>query len=124
MSDSGRIERQTRPIIKPLTALVLAFAAGSALARPQPWPDAQQTGAAEQPVAETGAVPAQRVMPAQGQISLQQAIEIATRRYPGTVVSAETTTRDGRVVHEIRILGEDRVRVRTVRVDAQSGDAR
>jgi uncharacterized membrane protein YkoI len=59
-------------------------------------------------------------MPAPSQISLQQAIQIATSRYPGRVVRAETRTENGRAVHEIRILGADNV-VRTVRIDAQGG---
>ena len=69
--------------------------------------------------------PAQRGIPLQrDQISLQQAIEIARRQNPGwTVVSADTRMRNGRVVHEIRILGENN-RVRTVQIDAQSRDSR
>jgi uncharacterized membrane protein YkoI len=67
------------------------------------------------------------VAPAQplqrGGLSLRQAIEIATQRYGGQVVRADTTIRNGRQVHEIRILGDDGV-VRTVRIDAQSGELR
>jgi uncharacterized membrane protein YkoI len=55
-----------------------------------------------------------------GSVSLEQAIAMAQSRYRGRVVRAETTTRGGRVQHEIRILGEDG-RVRNVRIDAQSG---
>jgi uncharacterized membrane protein YkoI len=55
-----------------------------------------------------------------GAISLQQATAMATGRYQGRVVRAETASRGDRVVHEIRILGEDG-RVRTVRIDAQTG---
>jgi hypothetical protein len=55
-----------------------------------------------------------------GGISLAQATAMATSRYQGRVVRAETVQRGDRVVHEIRILGDDG-RVRTVRVDAQSG---
>ena len=40
-------------------------------------------------------------------------------REKDVVVRADTTTRNGRVVHEIRILGDDS-RVRTVQIDAQS----
>jgi uncharacterized membrane protein YkoI len=53
-------------------------------------------------------------------ISLQQAIEIVQMRYPGRVVGAKTINENGRDVHEIRILGTEN-RVRTVRIDAQSG---
>ncbi len=57
----------------------------------------------------------------QGGVSLQQAIEIATRRHGGRVVSARTVTRNGRTVHEIRLHAEDG-RVRTVRIDAETGE--
>lgn len=53
-------------------------------------------------------------------ISLEQAIAMAQRRFPGRVVRAETKMRGGRIEHEIRILGEGN-RVRNVRIDAQSG---
>jgi hypothetical protein len=53
-------------------------------------------------------------------ISLAQATAIATSRFQGRVVRAETVSRGDRVVHEIRILGDDG-RVRTVRIDAQTG---
>lgn len=59
----------------------------------------------------------------QGGVSLDQAVAIAKRRYAGRVVRAVTTMRNGRVVHEVRILGDDG-RVRTVHVDAQSGEVR
>jgi uncharacterized membrane protein YkoI len=55
-----------------------------------------------------------------GGISLSQASAIAQSRVPGRVVSAKTVMAGDRVIHEIRILGDDG-RVRTVRVDAQSG---
>lgn len=56
-------------------------------------------------------------------ISLQQAVEMALRQHQGRVVRAETISRNGRLVHEIRILGDDG-RVRTVHIDAQSGEPR
>jgi hypothetical protein len=96
-------------------ALGLALGAAPLLARPKPLPDT--LGAPSVDVA-----PAQQnIVPTQPPISLQEAIQIATSRYPGRVVRAETTTQNGRAVHEIRILGTDN-RVRTVRIDAQSGD--
>ena len=55
-----------------------------------------------------------------GAISLQQATDMATARYQGRVVRAEPVQVGDRVVYEIRILGEDG-RVRTVRIDAQTG---
>lgn len=45
---------------------------------------------------------------------------MAQGRYPGRVVRAETVQMGDRLVHEIRILGDDG-RVRTVRIDAQTG---
>ena len=57
---------------------------------------------------------------AQAGVSLAQATELALDRYPGQVVRAETVTRGGRQEHQIRILGADG-RVRTVRIDAQTG---
>ncbi len=55
-----------------------------------------------------------------GGVSLAQATAMATSRYRGRVVRAETVSRGDRVIHEIRILGEDG-KVRTVRIDAQTG---
>lgn len=54
-------------------------------------------------------------------VSLQQATVLATRRFPGRVVRAETVVTGGRSVHVIRILGENN-RVRTVRIDADTGN--
>jgi uncharacterized membrane protein YkoI len=74
------------------------------------------------PVAEPLA-PAQReqLFPAQrGGVSLAQATSMAQGRYQGRVVKAETVQMGDRRVHEIRILGDDG-RVRTVRIDAQTG---
>jgi uncharacterized membrane protein YkoI len=66
--------------------------------------------------------PAQnQLAPAQGGgVSLQQATAMAQMRYPGRVVRAEPVQMGDRVVYEIRILGDDG-RVRTVRIDARTG---
>lgn len=53
-------------------------------------------------------------------LSLRQAIALAQQRYEGRVVRAETKERNGRRVHEIRILGDDG-RVRTLHFDAEGG---
>ncbi len=53
-------------------------------------------------------------------VSLQQAIAIASERVAGRVVRADTVVREGRRVHEIRIINDDNL-VRTILVDAQSG---
>jgi uncharacterized membrane protein YkoI len=55
-----------------------------------------------------------------GGISLAQATAMAQSRYQGRVVSAKTIMAGDRVIHEVRILGDDG-RVRTVRIDAQTG---
>jgi uncharacterized membrane protein YkoI len=94
-------------------ALVLAataLLAQGALARPRPEPRLAQLG--EEPAL---LVPAQR-----GAISLAQATAMAQSRYRGQVVRAQTVHNGDRAVHEIRILGDDG-RVRTVRIDAQTG---
>ncbi len=55
-----------------------------------------------------------------GGVSLGQATAMARSRYPGRVVRAEMVMMGDRVIFEIRILGDDG-RVRTVRIDAQTG---
>lgn len=67
-----------------------------------------------------GEPPVRAFMAQRGGISLSQATAMALGRNPGRVVRAETVQMGDRVVHEIRILGNDG-RVRTVRVDAQTG---
>ena len=62
-------------------------------------------------------VPSQRG----GGVSLQQATSMAQSAFKGRVVSARTVQMGDRMVHEIRILGEDGRTVRTFRVDAQTG---
>jgi hypothetical protein len=84
---------------------------GVAQARPRPMPSPH--------------VPAEKLaqlFPAQrgGGLSLAQATAIAQGRFQGRVIRAETMQTAERVVHEIRILGDDG-RVRTVRIDAQTG---
>lgn len=106
----------------PMRALLASIAlllAGTAAARPLPG------FAAGDPISldvtlepDVTLVTAQR-----GGVSLNQAVAIAQRRHPGRVVRAETTMRNGRTVHEIRILGDDG-RVVTVRIDAASGEVR
>jgi len=58
---------------------------------------------------------------AAGPVSLALATELAVQRFPGQVVRAETVMRSGRREHSIRILGADG-RVRTVRIDAATGN--
>ena len=102
-----------RAVVASIALLLAAGIGGFAGARPLPGLDLAD-------VSGTGMTfaPAQR-----GSVSLDEAVSIAQRRNPGRVVRAETTMRNGRVVHEIRILGDDG-RVVTVRVDAASGEVR
>jgi uncharacterized membrane protein YkoI len=88
-----------------------------AMARPRSLSFTQEQ-ATDEPLA-----PAQRdqLVPTQrGGVSLAQATSMAQGRYPGRVVRAEPVQMGDRLVYEIRILGDDG-RVRTVRIDAQTG---
>jgi Peptidase propeptide and YPEB domain len=102
------IGRRWRGGVAGLTLIALLGFADMAAARPRPLPLPLDAGS---PVV---AFAAQR-----GGISLAQATAIAQSRYPGRVVSAKTIMAGDRVVHEIRILADGRVR--TVRIDAQTG---
>ena len=98
-------------------AMALLAVGEPAAARPRLLAFAQPESAVE-PLA-----PAQRdqLFPSQrGGVSLAQATSMAQGRYRGRVVKAETVQMGDRLVHEIRILGDDG-RVRTVRIDAQTG---
>lgn len=53
-------------------------------------------------------------------ISLDQAVEMAQRRYRAKAVKAETVRRGDRRIHQIRLLSAEG-KVWTVRVDAASG---
>ena|SRR3990170_4127420 len=53
-------------------------------------------------------------------LSLDQAVEMAQRRYRAKAVRAETIRQGDRQVHQIRLLGADG-KVWNVRVDAESG---
>jgi hypothetical protein len=55
-----------------------------------------------------------------GPADLKEAIEIALKRYGGKAADAETVVRNGRTVHEVRILLDDGS-VRTVRIDPKTG---
>jgi uncharacterized membrane protein YkoI len=79
-----------------------------------------------QSLPETGAsfarddLPPTAFVAQRGSLSLAQATAMAQSRFQGRIVRAETVQQGGRVVHEIRILGNDG-RVRTVRIDAETG---
>ncbi len=91
------------------TVALLFAAAGAAEARPRALTLVQADAVAQ-------LFPTQRG----GGMSLAQATALAQSRFQGRVVRAETIQMGDRVVHEIRILGDDG-RVRTVRIDAQTG---
>jgi uncharacterized iron-regulated membrane protein len=55
-----------------------------------------------------------------GPADLEEAIEIAEKRYGGRATRSETVEREGQTVHEIRVLGDDGI-VRTVRIDPETG---
>jgi uncharacterized membrane protein YkoI len=95
-----------------LAALALSVGALNAFARPMP---AEAFAVAFEDEESPAARTVQR-----GPVSLQEATALATRRHAGRVVRAETVSAGGRRVHVIRILGDDN-RVRTVRVDAETG---
>jgi hypothetical protein len=100
-----------------VTAAALLVFGDAVTARPRPL-SLLEVAQAEEPLA-----PAQRdgLFPSQrGGVSLEQATAMARSRFQGRVVRAETVQMGERLVHEIRILGEDG-RVRTVRIDAQTG---
>lgn len=118
-------ERFARMMERGLTGLIAAglaaamlVVANPAAARPRAL-SLMQSEMAVEPLA-----PAQRdqLFPTQraGGVSLGQATNMALGRYPGRVVRAETVQMGDRLVHEIRILDEEG-RVRTVRIDAQTG---
>lgn len=56
-------------------------------------------------------------------VSLDQAVEMAQRRFRAKAVKAETVQSGGRTVHQIRLLSAEG-KVWTVRVDAESGAMR
>ncbi|MBT3046561.1 MAG: ribosome biogenesis GTPase RsgA [gamma proteobacterium symbiont of Ctena orbiculata] len=53
-------------------------------------------------------------------ISLDQAVEQAKQRLGGRVISAETRERDGKRVHNVRILTNEG-KVRRLRINAEGG---
>lgn len=57
-------------------------------------------------------------------LSLDEAIDRAQKRYRARVVRAEQVEQGGRVVYVLRLLSDDDGRVFTIRVDARSGDMR
>lgn len=101
-------------------AALLAFATGLALAAippvESPLPSRSATVDRARDALEGGDL---RVL--QGRpMSLDEAIDMAQRRYNARVVRAEVSERDGRRVYVLRLLSDDG-RVFNVRVDAATG---
>jgi hypothetical protein len=103
----------TRSLLIALIGAATIAAAAPAVAQrfPPPEPSPFIPGGRGQ----EGARPAQRAS-----ISLGQATAMAQSRYPGRVVKAESVMQGDHVIHVIRIIDKDG-RVRTVRIDAQTG---
>ena len=101
-----------RLLLLPVFALVLAQAEARPVVAPAAGPDGGSL---------RDQVPLQEARPREpGPANLKEATEIAIERYGGEVSAANTVERDGRRVHEIRLLLDDGT-VRTVRIDPQTG---
>jgi hypothetical protein len=113
------IERgASKGIVVAAVVAAALFAAGDpAVARPRSLSLLQVEQEAE-PLGPTQdqLIPSQRG----GGVSLADATARAQSAFQGRVVSARTVQMGDRMVHEIRILGEDGT-VRTFRIDAQTG---
>lgn len=114
---STRLPRARRALSASVAAVSLSLAAHApACEAPAANNAAFATGASFAPQDCPTARTVQR-----GGVSLSQATAIAQSRVPGRVVKAETVMSGDRVIHEIRILSDDG-RVRTVRIDARTGE--
>jgi hypothetical protein len=69
---------------------------------------------------DRGADRGRPIVLAKGEMSLDAAVAMVRERFGGKVISASTTSAGGKKVHVIKVLS-DEGRVRTVRVDAQTG---
>lgn len=69
---------------------------------------------------QRGADRGRPIVLAKGEMSLDAAVAMVRERIGGKVISASTTSRGGKKIHVIKVLS-DQGRVRTVRVDAQTG---
>jgi hypothetical protein len=97
-------------------ALLLALAVGGGVASAAPL---SQCGLGEAgSAAATGTNPA---LVLKGDLSMDEAIDRAQKRFRARVVRAEQIEQGGRVVYVLRLLSDEDGRVFTVRVDARSG---
>ena len=88
--------------------MALALAAGGTLARAHETPAATPRGGAG------------RTSPPRAELSMDQAVQLAERRFRARVVRAETETQGGRTIYALRML-DGAGRVFAVRIDAASG---
>jgi uncharacterized membrane protein YkoI len=113
---TGTIRRAGLTGLAAAVALLVVGEQAAARARLLPFDQVDQDAEPLAPAQRDQMFPSQRG----GGISLAQATQMAQSRYQGRVVRAEAVQMGERVVYEIRILGDDN-RVRTVRIDAQTG---
>ena len=97
-----------------ICGLLVLLTAGTASAYPLPQPGESGHEATRYIVSQE----AEEREP--GPATLEEAIEIAIKRYGGQATRSETVEREGQLVHEVRLLGEDGS-VRTVRIDPDTG---
>jgi hypothetical protein len=101
------------------TSLLLIISAGI-LCSGSGWAGSEQPGWSAGSVAGSDRPTWQARVNAAG-MSLDDATALAQSRFPGRVVKAETQSSGGRRIHVVRIIN-DKGRVRTFRIDAQSGE--
>lgn len=100
-----------------MTSLLLLAIAAPAVALPVP----AASGSSEIGVATGRFLITQAEDPRPpGPADLREAIEIAQKQFGGQVAGSETVVRDGRTLHEVKLLGDDGT-VRTVRIDPGTG---
>lgn len=116
---SARRQRIRRVAVLRRLAPVLALAAGLCFAAIPPVDSSRPLRQGDARVGDRldgGDVRVQQGRP----ISMDEAIDMAQRRYNARVVRAEVSERDGRRVYVLRLLSDDG-RVFNVRVDAATG---
>lgn len=97
-------------------AVLLALAVGGGVANAAPLSQGE--------LGEAGSAAAAGTNPAavlKGDLSMDEAIDRAQKRFRARVVRAEQIEQGGRVVYVLRLLSDEDGRVFTVRVDASSG---
>jgi uncharacterized membrane protein YkoI len=108
----ARCRRRLRA--RAVVLLALAVGVGVASAAPLSRGDLGRAGSA----AAAGTNPAAVL---KGDLSMDEAIDRAQKRFRARVVRAEQIEQGGRVVYVLRLLSDEDGRVFTVRVDARSG---